>query len=142
MSEITYELNPPKIVKGERFDFEQLRLDLQAIIDKASRLSSLADSIHMTDSVLGIPRVSGITAAGYIRQELPEARISCSLRTRDRNFSALSQSVADAIFCGVERLLILLGDEPQDSPGNCGIKPSAAVRMFRKEGYDSNMRLD
>ena len=140
---IIYELNPPKIVKGERFDLEMLRQDLQTMVDRATQLYQLVDGVHLTDSVLGIPRVSGITAAGFVKQESPSINISCSLRSRDRNFAALSQSVSDAILAGIERILVLYGDEPANSENvDCGLKPSTVVKMLKKEGYDSKINLD
>jgi len=138
---ISYELNPPKIVKGERFDLAQLNDDMQAMADRASQLSDLVSSIHLTDSVLGIPRVSSITAAAYIR-ERADTKLSCSIRVRDRNFTSLCQAVSDAILIGVDSLLLLMGDEPADRPGDSGLRPSAAVRMLQKEHYDSSIKLD
>jgi 5,10-methylenetetrahydrofolate reductase len=138
---ISYELNPPKIVKGERFDLAQLNGDMEAMAGRASQLSGLVSGIHLTDSVLGIPRVSGITAAGYIKDR-GDAKLSCSVRVRDRNFTSLCQAVSDAILVGVDSLLLLMGDEPADRPGDSGLRPSAAVRMLGKEGYGSSIKLD
>jgi 5,10-methylenetetrahydrofolate reductase len=42
----------------------------------------------------------------------------------------------------VDSLLILLGDAPADGPGNSGLKPTDALAMLRKEGYDSTIKLD
>ena len=138
---ISYELNPPKIVKGERFDLAQLNDDIQAMEDRALQLSDLVSSIHLTDSVLGIPRVSSITAAAYIK-ERSDTKLTCSVRVRDRNFTSLCQAVSDAILIGVDSLLLLMGDEPADRPGDSGLRPSAAVRMLKKEHYDSSIKLD
>lgn len=138
---ISYELNPPKIVKGERFDLAQLNEDMQAMAERASQLSGLVDGIHLTDSVLGIPRVSSVTAAGYIKGHV-DAKLSCSIRVRDRNFTSLCQAVSDAIMIGVDSLLVLMGDDPADGPSDSGLRPSAAVKMLRKEGYGSSIKLD
>jgi 5,10-methylenetetrahydrofolate reductase len=139
---ISYELNPPKIVKGERFDLAQLSGDMQAMADRASKLSGLVSGIHLTDSVLGIPRVSSITAAGYIKERVDAVRLSCSIRVRDRNFTSLCQAVSDAIMIGVDSMLVLMGDDPADGSSDSGLRPSAAVRMLRKEGYSSSIKLD
>ncbi len=139
---ISYELNPPKIVKGERFDFAQLNADMEAMADRASQLSGLVSGIHLTDSVLGIPRVSSVTAAGYIKSHVDTGKLSCSIRVRDRNFTSLCQAVSDAIMIGVDSLLVLMGDDPADGPSDSGLRPSAAVRMLSKEGYSSNIKLD
>ncbi|MEW6604411.1 MAG: hypothetical protein AB1351_06940 [Thermoproteota archaeon] len=138
---ISYELNPPKIVKGERFDLAQLNADMEAMADRASQLSGLVSGIHLTDSVLGIPRVSSVTAARYIKDRV-DAKMSCSIRVRDRNFTSLCQAVSDAILIGVDSLLLLMGDEPADRPGDSGLRPSTAVKMLKKEHYDSSIKLD
>jgi hypothetical protein len=36
----------------------------------------------------------------------------------------------------------LMGDEPADRLGDSGLRPSTAVRMLKKEGYDLNIKLD
>jgi len=138
---ISYELNPPKIVKGERFDLTQLNADIETMVYRASQLSGLVYGLHLTDSVLGIPRVSSVTAARYIKHHV-DAKMSCSIRVRDRNFTSLCQAVSDAILAGVDSLLLLMGDEPADRPGDSGLRPSAAVKMLKKEHYDSSIKLD
>src|ERR671922_1996154 len=78
---VAYELNPPKIATGERFDLMQLNGNIHAMVDRASQLSGLISGIHLTDSVLGITRMSSITAARYIKVHMDtEARLSCSIR--------------------------------------------------------------
>lgn len=141
---ISYELNPPKIVRGDRFDLDQLNNDMQVMAGRASQLARLADGIHLTDSVLGIPRVSSVTAAAFIQRSLGAGaiRLGCSIRVRDRNFTALSQAASDAILTRVENLLVLLGDRPPETAGDSGLKPSAAVKRLKKEGYDQRINLD
>ncbi len=139
---ISYELNPPKMVKGDRFDLAQLNADMQAMADRASQLAGLVSGIHLTDSVLGIPRVSSITAAGYIKSRMDVGKLSCSIRVRDRNFTSLCQAVSDAIMIGVDSMLVLMGDDPADGPSDSGLRPSAAIRMLAKEGYSSSIKLD
>jgi len=140
--EIFYELNPPKIVKGHRFDLVELNAGMQEMADRASKLSGLVSGIHLTDSVLGIPRVSSVTAAGYLKTRVNPATQSCSIRVRDRNFTSLCQAVSDAIMIGIDSLLILLGDDPASGRSDSGLRPSAAVTMLRNEGYGSNIKLD
>src|SRR3712207_2583866 len=83
---IAYELNPPKIVKGERFDLGQLKGNIMEMSRRALQLHGLVRGIHLTDSVLGIPRLSSVTAARYIKEHIDtEARLSCSIRVRDRD---------------------------------------------------------
>jgi 5,10-methylenetetrahydrofolate reductase len=113
---ISYELNPPKImIGGDYFDAMRLNQELQILLNRSSELVNLVNGIHLTDSVLGIPRVSSITAASYLMKNAADIRrlkLSCSVRTRDRNFTSFCQFVTDAILVGVESLLILKGDKP------------------------------
>ena len=143
---VSYELNPPKIVKGERFDLWQLKGSIEEMTNRALQLRGLVNGIHLTDSVLGIPRLSSVTAARYIKEHIDaeeeEMRLSCSIRVRDRNFPSLCQAVSDAILVGADSVLILMGDEPVEKLGDSGLRPSAAVRMLKKEGYDLNIKLD
>jgi 5,10-methylenetetrahydrofolate reductase len=140
---VAYELNPPKIVTGERFDLMQLNSNIHAMVERASQLSGLIGGIHLTDSVLGIPRMSSVSAARYIKGHIDAAaRLSCSIRVRDRNFTSLCQTVSDAVLVGAESVLILMGDEPADRLGDSGLRPSTAVRMLKKEGYSLNIKLD
>jgi 5,10-methylenetetrahydrofolate reductase len=140
---VSYELNPPKIVKGERFDLEELKGNIQQMTNRAVQLRGLVREIHLTDSVLGIPRLSSVTAARYIKEYIDtEARLSCSIRVRDRNFPSLCQTVSDAILIRAESVLILMGDEPADKLGDSGMRPSTAVRTLKKEGYDLNIKLN
>lgn len=140
---VAYELNPPKIVKGEKFDLGLLKGNIQDMADRAMQLRGLVNAIHLTDSVLGIPRLSSVTAARHIKEHIDAgSRLSCSIRVRDHNFPSLCQLVSDAILIGAESVLILMGDQPADKLGDSGLRPSAALRMLNKEGYGRNIKLD
>jgi 5,10-methylenetetrahydrofolate reductase len=142
---ISYELNPPKIVINDHhFDVMRLNQELQILLNRSSELVNLVNGIHLTDSVLGIPRVSSITAASYIRKNTGRVgrgsnnnnrlKLSCSVRTRDRNFTSFCQFVTDAILVGVESLLILRGDEPATAiaPAGVGAGIGTGVKGGRK----------
>jgi 5,10-methylenetetrahydrofolate reductase len=140
---INFELNPPKIVKDEYFDTNTLRQDIQQLVERAEKLVGYVNGIHITDSVLGIPRVSSLTAAGFIIKNVSKhPAISCSVRTRDRNFTSICQFVSDAILLGVESLLLLMGDEPSNGSKDSGLKPSDALNMLKFERYNASINLD
>jgi 5,10-methylenetetrahydrofolate reductase len=139
---VAYELNPPKIARDGRYDQRSLDDDMQVFAARARKVARVASGgIHLTDSVLGIPRVSSITAASFVRKKAKNASISCSVRTSDRNAITLCQAAADAIMAGVSSLLVLLGDAPTDGRDS-GLKPSAAVQMLREQGFDKKIRLN
>src|SRR3990170_2877344 len=96
MKKIRFELNPPKTVQNRYFDEHELRRSLSSLVERASQLIGLVDGIHITDSVLGVPRVSGISVAHFIRQDGNRLPISCSLRARDRNYTSFMQFIGDA----------------------------------------------
>jgi 5,10-methylenetetrahydrofolate reductase len=140
---INFELNPPKIVKDEHFDAVTLREGIQHLVERAGKLVGYVNGIHLTDSVLGIPRVSSLTAASFIIKNIARhPAISCSVRTRDRNFTSICQFVSDAILLGVDSLLFLMGDEPSDGPKDSGLKPSDALNMLKLERYNESINLD
>jgi 5,10-methylenetetrahydrofolate reductase len=139
---ITYELNPPKVLKGDYFDFLRLNQEMEYLISRASSLSGFVDGIHLTDSVLGIPRVSSVAAASHIKRSGCSLNLSCSLRVRDRNLTSTSQFVCDAILIGVKSLLILIGDEPLDGPKDSGLKPSDVLNILHSKMYDTAIDLN
>jgi 5,10-methylenetetrahydrofolate reductase len=139
---ISYELNPPKIVIGDHFDAFELNQEMQILLKRSSELINLATGIHLTDSVLGIPRVSSVTAAGYIKNVGNKLKLSCSVRTRDRNYISLCQFVTDAILIGVESLLILRGDEPADGQKSSGLKPTSILSVLNDKKYDKAIHLN
>ena len=109
---------------------------------RAEVLNELVAGIHITDSVLGVPRLSSITAASYIKGTGSSLNISCSLRVRDRNLMSLSQFVCDAILVGVKGLLVLAGDEPSDGPKGSGLIPSDVLNILHDRRYSSLLSLD
>jgi 5,10-methylenetetrahydrofolate reductase len=136
---ITLELNPPKIVKDQHFDLVILNQEIQKFAKRASELVDLVDGIHLTDSVLGIPRISSVTAAGIVRKTAAgnHLNLSCSVRVRDRNYTSICQFVSDAILLGVKGVLVLMGDDPADGSRDLGLKPSSVLKMLYYEKYNS-----
>lgn len=138
---IVYELNPPRIASDGRFDCRQLEKSMETLRKRASLLKRHTDGVHLTDSVLGVPRVSGVSAASHVRKAAGDLKISCSLRTSDRNVITLSQAAVDAVMAGVDSLLLLMGDAPTDGRAS-GLKPSQALAMLRDQGFDRKVKLD
>jgi 5,10-methylenetetrahydrofolate reductase len=137
---ISFELNPPRILHDRYLDVNLLNQALEKFIDRTSNIIDLVDGIHITDSVLGVPRISSITAARYIKETIRyNINISCSVRTRDRNFISISQLVSDAILVGVKSLLILMGDEPARGSRDYGLLPSTALKLLYSEEYNRSI---
>lgn len=138
---ISYEMNPPKIVRNTSFDLNSLKLDLNKFHNRVSRLTGMVDSIHLTDSVLGIPRISSISAAQDIKKLHNSIKLRCSIRVRDRNLSAITQLVCDAIMLGVDGLLIVKGDKPARPSIDSGLKPSSVVKILNEQGFGDKIKL-
>ncbi len=136
MSKIRFELNPPKTVQNRYFEDHELRKSLLLLVGRARELVGLVDGIHITDSVLGIPRISGISFAHFIRHSGNSLPISCSLRARDRNYTSFMQFVGDAILLGLESILILKGDELGPDSSTSNLKPTEILKILQREKYD------
>lgn len=136
---IRYEINPPRVITDRVLSHSEVRASLKKVQRRIGRISSLCDGVHLTDSVLGVPRISPITTGAIIRNDGIKIDITASLRVRDRNITALTQSVYDAILLGLDGLLILKGDEPPKGPKDSKLVPSDVVRHFKDLGFGRNV---
>lgn len=138
---ISYEMNPPKISRNEYFELDSLKQDLEKFHSRVSKLVNLVDSIHLTDSVLGIPRISSVSAALEVLKSHNSAKLRCSVRVRDRNISAITQLVVDAIMAGIDGLLIVKGDKPERPSIDSGLRPSGVVKILNEQGFGNKIKL-
>ena len=99
---VRYEINPPKVSD----DGQNAR---NILFERINMIDSVCNGIHLTDSVLGIPRVSPFEIAKKIRESNKDVKITCSLRVRDRNLNELKKIVEESIGT-VDGILILMGD--------------------------------
>jgi 5,10-methylenetetrahydrofolate reductase len=140
---INYELNPPKILPKEYFTYSNLLDDIDNVKKKVNTLHEYSNCIHFTDSVLGIPRLSSITMASIIKKYNDRIKISCSIRTRDRNLTSMYQAISDSILYNIESLLILLGDQPINDLGNYDLlKPSRVVNLLNSQEFRRSIKLN
>jgi homocysteine S-methyltransferase len=136
---IRYEINPPRVIQNRVLSHKEVRSSLGKVEKRIIQASKLCDGIHLTDSVLGVPRISPITTGAIIRNDGLNLDITASLRVRDRNITALTQSVYDAVLLGLDGLLILKGDEPPKGPKDSKLIPSEVVKYFKELGFDKNL---
>ncbi|HET7644691.1 MAG TPA: hypothetical protein VFK40_14385 [Nitrososphaeraceae archaeon] len=140
---INYELNPPKIIPKDYFNCSSLFDDINNIKKKVDVLYEFSNRIHFTDSVLGIPRLSSITMADIIRKYNDKMKVSCSIRTRDRNITSMYQTISDSIFYKIESLLILLGDQSKNDLGTHNLlKPSKVVNLLNSYEFSKYIKLN
>jgi homocysteine S-methyltransferase len=136
---VRYEINPPKVIQNKVLSHKEVRSSLDRVEKRIIRISKICDGIHLTDSVLGVPRISPITTGAMIRNNGLKIDITASLRVRDRNITALTQSVYDAILLGLDGLLVLKGDEPPAGPKDSKLVPSQIVKYFKELGFGKNL---
>jgi homocysteine S-methyltransferase len=136
---IRYEINPPKVIQNKILSHKEVRSSLAKVEKRIIRISKFCGGIHLTDSVLGVPRISPITTGAMIRNDGLKLDITASLRVRDRNITALTQSVYDAILLSLDGLLVLKGDEPPAGPKDSKLVPSGVVKYFKELGFDKNL---
>ena len=87
---VRYEINPPKI-SDDGHDVRNI------LFERIKNISSICNGIHLTDSVLGIPRVSPFEIAKQIRKSNKNIKLTCSLRVRDKNLNDIEKIVQQAI---------------------------------------------
>ena len=136
---IRYEINPPRVISEGVLSHKQVKGLLNKVEKRIVAASKYCNGIHLTDSVLGVPRISPITTGAIIRSNGLKLDITASLRVRDRNITALTQSVYDAILLGLDGLLILKGDEPPKGPKDSKLIPSDVVKHFQELGFNKNL---
>lgn len=140
---ISYELNPPKILPNNYFSYSDLSSNIENVKKKVMILDEYINCLHFTDSVLGIPRLSSITMASIIKKYNTKMKISCSVRTRDRNLISMYQTISDSILLNIESLLIILGDQPRNDLENQELlKPSKVVQQLNSQEFNRSIKLN
>ncbi|MEX0763810.1 MAG: methylenetetrahydrofolate reductase [Nitrosopumilaceae archaeon] len=138
---ITYEINPPKVIQDTVLSHKELQDSVNRLKERVFAIRNVCNSIHVTDSVLGIPRISPITIGALIRNSNDAIELSASVRVRDRNLTSLTQSICDAILLGLNGVLILKGDPPPAGPKDSKLVPSEVVKQFNEQGFGKKIDL-
>ncbi|HJT09439.1 MAG TPA: 5,10-methenyltetrahydrofolate synthetase [Candidatus Nitrosotalea sp.] len=138
---IIYELNPPKVIQDRILSHDELQASVEKFKAKSAKIGQVCDGIHVTDSVLGIPRISPITAGFFIKNSNDKIKISASVRVRDRNHTSITQTVCDAILLNLNGILIVKGDPPPTGPKDSRLIPSDVVKQFNEQGFAEKIDL-
>ena len=139
---IIYEMNPPKVLNDNHYDNDTIRKNVDIFISKTKRISEFVDGIHLTDNVLGIPRVSSLMLVSMLKRNGITKPISCTCRLYDKNFISVLQFVTDAILCGVYSILVLRGDDPIIGNKFFNISPSKAIKTLSEHNFNNYIKLD
>ncbi len=130
---IRYEINPPKITDSpSRIDILDERID---------QISKYCDGIHVTDSVLGIERISPLIIGTKIKQRYPNLDVTISLRVIDKKIEQITDLVDAAIHANLDGILILMGDPSPNNDYKSGMIPSFAVYSLVKDGFNEKINL-
>ncbi len=138
---IIYELNPPKVIQDTVLSQKELQESVDKFKSKSVMVSKVCSGIHVTDSVLGVPRISPITAGFFVKNANNKIKISASVRVRDRNHTSVTQTVCDAILLNLNGILIIKGDPPLTGPKDSRLVPSEVVKQFNEQGFGKKIDL-
>ncbi len=145
---VIYEINPPKILHNSVINVNTINQEIEKFLYRTQILTKYTNFIHITDSVLGIPRISSIHGAALITDYLKngQLKISCSVRTRDRNINSLIQFATQSVYLKIKDLLFIMGDKPQlnnktpvDTPLS---KPTDVIKILNSLGFSDLINLN
>jgi len=136
---LRYEINPPKINPSSNLSHEDSLNLLDKVKLRVSEISDFCNGIHLTDSVLGIPRISSITTGTLIRKLNPKIEITVSLRVRDKDQASLRALMDDAVSAKLNGVLFIKGDAPPNEINDSGLIPSQTVKHFKEVGFDNKI---
>ena len=115
---ILYEINPPRISDDQNI--------LNTVLERIELISPVCDGIHLTDSVLGIPRISPLNIAKKIRETNQKIKLTCSLRVRDKELNTIEKIVKESVGI-VDGILILMGDKSNTNGDKTNLVSSQVV---------------
>ena len=129
---ILYEINPPRISDDQNI--------LNTVLERIQSISPVCDGIHLTDSVLGIPRISPLNIAKKIRETNQKIKLTCSLRIRDKELNTIEEIVKESIGI-VDGILILMGDKSNTNSDKSNLVSSQVVTFLNDKGFNEKLEL-
>jgi homocysteine S-methyltransferase len=130
---IRYEINPPKVSDPPS------RIEL--LDERIEQISKFCDGIHVTDSVLGIERISPLIIGAEIKQKYPKLNVTISLRVIDKKIPQIVDFVDSAIHANLDGILILMGDPSTENNYKSGVIPSFAVNNLIQNGFGEKINF-
>lgn len=135
-------MNPPKVLYNNYFDHDTINKNIDLFMSRAKKISEFVDGIHLTDNVLGVPRVSSLMLVSMLKKLGISKPISCTCRLYDKNLISIFQFVSEAIFCGVYSILILRGDKPIIGNKIFDIPPTKIVKILSSHSFNNYIKFD
>ncbi len=102
-----------------------------SFLKKAEKYEPHADAINVIDSPLGIPQVSSLAASHLLKQNGYEPIFQ--ICARDRNRTAIVNDLLGANLLGIENVLAITGDYPQESKPVYEFDSVSLLRLIKKE---------
>ena len=130
---VRYEINPPKISD----DGQNIR---NVLFERIEAISSVCNGIHLTDSVLGIPRVSPFEIAEQTRERDKNTKITCSLRIRGKNLNEIEKIIEQSVGT-VDGVLVLMGDKSDSMSNKTELIPSQVIKTLNDNGLGKKIEL-
>jgi len=130
---VRYEINPPKISD----DGQDVR---NVLFERIETICSVCNGIHLTDSVLGIPRVSPFEIAKQVRESDKNIKLTCSLRVRGKNLHDIEKIVEQSVGT-VDGILVLMGDKSDTALNKDELVPSQVVKTLNDNGLGKKTEL-
>lgn len=131
---IRYEINPPKLSNDNDAQIAKLE-------DRIEQITNFCDGIHVTESVLGIPRVLPFEIAKKIKEKKPKLKVTVSLRTIDKTNQEIYSVLENLINYKINGVLVLMGDPPVDAKITSQIFPSQIVKELTENGYKEKIEV-
>ncbi len=139
---VSYEVNPPKIDQNQKLAGNEVKTILNKLLQRISEIKNHCKGIHVTDSVLGIPRVPPITTSSFVRNQDHNLDITVSMRVIDKTITSITDLVNDAIVQNLNGVLVLKGDPPVHSTAkNSTLIPSQVVKHLKDSGFAEKIDL-
>ena len=132
---IRYEANPPKT--GQTAVGQDA---LERFIERIWKISDVCGGIHITENVLGMPRISPVLAGRMLQDRGMDMPMTVSMRVRDKNIPDIDCFVKGSAEAGFSGLLVVAGDRSPDIPDS-GQIPSRVVERLCGNGMGSKIGL-
>ena len=129
---ILYEINPPRISDAQNI--------LNTVLERIESISHVCDGIHLTDSVLGIPRISPLNIAKKIRETNQKIKLTCSLRVRDKELNRIEEIIKESVGI-IDGILILMGDKSNTNQDKTNLVSSQVVTSLNDKGFGEKLDL-
>ena len=138
---VRYEINPPKISDdGQVHHQVQFGYAGTVLFERIKTISPVCDGIHLTDSVLGIPRMSPFQIAKQIRKSDKNIKLTCSLRVRDKDLNDIEKIVQDSVGT-IDSILVVMGDKSDTASDRTKLVPSQVVKTLNDNGLGKKIEL-